>query len=442
MRACASRPVTISGRPGISNRTCRRSRALDARVRAPVHRADALAGRPAARPYRPRATRHDRRRQLVPGVLPLLLSAKPRPPIAVLNVSFLFLDRPDGAPVGMGLPPARNAAELARYAQLKAGIDAVFVAPVRAAWTGTSPISAFRLPPRSPNPSPSSPPDAFLQPSVPNSKTTSARPRTRSASSGCPAGRSHRRPGPGLVDDARSAASAWCWSRRGPSPIPISASSSIRPSRRWPGATTSSSSSRPATARSPRSASRFLPMPASRGFLPFAEILPEIDLLVTNGELRQRLSCAGGRCPDRLGGLERRQGEVGPASAGPAPAIDLATNTPSAAASARCDRDRVGGTAIPARAAAMAEAFARHDTDREILAAIDALVRAPDCRCVIFPPSPADDPRRERSLRSPVLHPPGASRRRRDGAPAAAVPALTAGVSLRSAHRLLPHPED
>ncbi len=66
------------------------------------------------------------------GVLPLLLGSDPRPPIVVLNVSFLFLDRPDDAPVGLGLPPARSADERAHYALLKAGMDAAFVDPVRA----------------------------------------------------------------------------------------------------------------------------------------------------------------------------------------------------------------------------------------------------------------------------------------------------------------------
>ncbi|MFC6745555.1 hypothetical protein ACFQFG_12385 [Methylobacterium persicinum] len=41
------------------------------------------------------------------GVLPLLLSEERRPPIIVLNVSILFLDRPDGAPIGLGLPRPR-----------------------------------------------------------------------------------------------------------------------------------------------------------------------------------------------------------------------------------------------------------------------------------------------------------------------------------------------
>ncbi|TXN47105.1 glycosyltransferase, partial [Methylobacterium sp. WL18] len=66
------------------------------------------------------------------GVLPLLLDRAPRPPIVTANISFLFLERPDHAPIGLGLPPARDPSELARYAALKAGMDAAFANPVRA----------------------------------------------------------------------------------------------------------------------------------------------------------------------------------------------------------------------------------------------------------------------------------------------------------------------
>ena len=66
------------------------------------------------------------------GVLPLLQSRLPRPPIVVLNVSVLFLDRPDGTPVGIGLQPARNEEERVSYAAIGTVIEGGFVRPVRA----------------------------------------------------------------------------------------------------------------------------------------------------------------------------------------------------------------------------------------------------------------------------------------------------------------------
>ncbi|SDO12889.1 UDP:flavonoid glycosyltransferase YjiC, YdhE family [Methylobacterium phyllostachyos] len=104
---------------------------------------------------------------MVLGVLPLLLDTAPRPPIAVVNVSFLFLDRPDHAPIGLGLPPAQDRAERIRYAALKAGMDAAFANPVRAYADGA--LAKLGLPPL-PSSLPHSIvvlPDLFLQPTVP-----------------------------------------------------------------------------------------------------------------------------------------------------------------------------------------------------------------------------------------------------------------------------------
>ena len=102
------------------------------------------------------------------GVLPLLLDTAPRPPIVTVNVSFLFLDRPDHAPVGLGLPPARDRTERVRYAAMKAGMDAAFANPVRAYTDGQ--LAQLGLPPL-PASLPHSIvvlPDLFLQPTVPS----------------------------------------------------------------------------------------------------------------------------------------------------------------------------------------------------------------------------------------------------------------------------------
>jgi UDP:flavonoid glycosyltransferase YjiC (YdhE family) len=101
------------------------------------------------------------------GVLPLLLDTAPRPPIVTVNVSFLFLERPDHAPIGLGLPPARDQEDRVRYAALKAGMDAAFANPVRA-YTDAA-LARLGLPPI-PASLPHSIvvlPDLFLQPTVP-----------------------------------------------------------------------------------------------------------------------------------------------------------------------------------------------------------------------------------------------------------------------------------
>ncbi len=66
------------------------------------------------------------------GTTPLFLDfARPRPPIVACGVTFLPLDRPDGAPAGPGLPPARDDADRERYAALAAEVDALLTRPVR-----------------------------------------------------------------------------------------------------------------------------------------------------------------------------------------------------------------------------------------------------------------------------------------------------------------------
>jgi UDP:flavonoid glycosyltransferase YjiC (YdhE family) len=124
-----------------------------------------------------------------------------------------------------------------------------------------------------------------------------------------------------------------------------------------------------------------VPLPANARvarFLPFAEILPEIDLLVTNGGYGSVCQALAAGVPIVSAGLSEDKAEVGARIGWSGAGIDLATNTPSAAALRAAIGTVLEEPRYRRRAAAMAEAFARHDTDREILAAIDGLVRAPE----------------------------------------------------------------
>lgn len=67
------------------------------------------------------------------GATPLYLDrSRPRPPIVAYGTTFLPLDRPDGAPTGPGLPPARDDAERARYAAIARDVEAAMNDPLRA----------------------------------------------------------------------------------------------------------------------------------------------------------------------------------------------------------------------------------------------------------------------------------------------------------------------
>ena len=83
--------------------------------------------------------------QIFCGSTPLFLDhTRPRPPLVTLGVSFLPLDRPDGAPLWLGLPPAHDATTRDMYEELAAKVDASFE-PVRAYTDGL--LGSLGLPP-------------------------------------------------------------------------------------------------------------------------------------------------------------------------------------------------------------------------------------------------------------------------------------------------------
>ncbi len=101
------------------------------------------------------------------GIAPLLLDhSRPRPPIAACGVTLLALDRPDGAPPGLGLPPARDEADRRHYAAIAAEVDAALTTPVRA--YADAKLAAMGLPklPHSFLQSGVLLADAYLQPTV------------------------------------------------------------------------------------------------------------------------------------------------------------------------------------------------------------------------------------------------------------------------------------
>ena len=66
------------------------------------------------------------------GILPLLLGPPSlRPPSAYLGISTMQSPRVDGAPWGAGLPPATSAAQMEEYAAIAKQIDAEITNPVR-----------------------------------------------------------------------------------------------------------------------------------------------------------------------------------------------------------------------------------------------------------------------------------------------------------------------
>lgn len=310
------------------------------------------------------------------GVLPLLLDTRPRPPIVVLNVSFLYLDRPDGAPVGMGLPPARDEAERQRYAGLKAAMDAAFVDPVRA--YADALLAKLGLPPlrASLTQSIATLPDVFLQPTVPAFEYDyGPLPQNLQFVGLLPNGQS-KIPLPDWWQDLDRS-----------KPVVLVTQGTLANNNfgelieptlqaladRDDLTVVVTTGGRPVEEIQ-------MSIPANSRvstFLPFDEVLPEIDLLVTNGGYGSVSQALAAGVPIVSAGLTEDKAEVAARIGWSGVGINLATNTPTVEALREAVRAALFDPTFRRRAGAMSEAFAKRDASQEILSAIDTLARGP-----------------------------------------------------------------
>jgi len=316
---------------------------------------------------------------MVLGVLPLLLDTAPRPPIAVVNVSFLFLDRPDHAPIGLGLPPAQDPAERVRYAALKAGMDAAFANPVRAYTDGE--LAKLGLPPL-PASLPHSIvvlPDLFLQPTVPGFEYDygALPPGVRFI---------------GLLQPPTP-----------PAPLPAW----------WPELEAANAAGKPVvlvtqgtlanaefgelvepslaaladrndllvvatTGGRPISALRG-PIPANArvsSFLPFRDLLPRVSALVTNGGYGSVSQALAAGVPIVSAGLTEDKAEVNARVGWSGAGLNLATNNPAPEALRDAVARVLTEPGFRQRAGALQAAFASRDAMTGILTAVDDLARS------------------------------------------------------------------
>ncbi|MDP4022500.1 glycosyltransferase [Methylobacterium sp. NEAU 140] len=305
------------------------------------------------------------------GVLPLLLdTATPRPPIVTWNISFLFLDRPDGAPVALGLPPARSAAERDRYAELKARVDAAYVDPVRA--RADARLAAMGLPglPASLTHAVVVLPDLFLQPTVPEFEYDFGALPPGLRFIGLP-------PLPQAPADLPD----WWSELDGGKPVVLVTQGTLANADL--GAliepTLAALADRDDLLVLATTGGR--PVEALRGplprnvrvarFLPFRELLPKVSLLVTNGGYGSVSQALSAGVPIVAAGRTEDKAEVGVRIAWSGVGLDLATDTPDRETIRAAVETVLGEPRFRQRAAAMAEAFARRDAARETLAAID-----------------------------------------------------------------------
>ncbi len=314
------------------------------------------------------------------GTTPLFLDrSRPRPPIVTCGVSILLLDRPDGAPPYMGLPPARDEADRARYAAIAAEADAAFHEPVRA--YADAKLAAMGLPrlPCSFFQSRVLLADAYLQPTVPAFEYDFGPLPPHVHFVGAlpppPMSQSPRPDWWGDLDGGRKLVLVTQGTFAN-----LNFAEVIEP-------TLAALDDRDDLLVLVTTGGRPLenirgPIPANARlatFLDFEALLPRLDLVVTNGGYGTVSLALRAGVPIVSAGLTEDKAEVGSRVAWSGVGVNLASNAPSVEA-VRDGVDRVlGDPSYKDRARALAADFAAIDTPRAIFAILDRLVaeRAP-----------------------------------------------------------------
>ena len=299
------------------------------------------------------------------GALPMLLGRRAeRPRVAACGITFLTWERPDHAPIGIGLPPAQDEADRERYAAIRTAVDGALLEPVQALFDRTlARVGARSLPTRWTDALVSLP-DAFLQPTVPEFEyPRDALPATFRFIGGLPAPTTET-PLPDWWDDVARAdhvvlvtqgtvANADLGALVGPALEALADAPGVlvivttggRPLDAIPGPL-------PANARAAR-------------YLPFAAVLPAVDVLVTNGGYGTVGQALARGIPIVAAGRTEDKAEVSARIAWSGAGLDLATDRPDPAVLRQAVMRVIVESRFRDRAMALAASFGRLDPRRE-----------------------------------------------------------------------------
>ncbi|MGI4801259.1 MAG: glycosyltransferase [Janthinobacterium lividum] len=311
--------------------------------------------------------------QIYCGSTPLFLDrSQPRPPLVNVGVSFLPLDRPDGAPLFVGLPPAYDETTRQRYAQIGMRADAVFNSPVRAyadeklAALGLPPLQGSLMNERVMHC------DAFIMPTVPafeydfytlpdHIHFVGALPAPP-GSVPQPDWWEELDDGRGVVlvtqgtvanDDLGQLIEPTMAALAGRSDLLVVVTTGGRPLEDIKVAIPGNV--------------RLAP------YLPFATLLPKVDLLVTNGGYGTVAMALAAGIPIVVSGTSEDKAEVAARVAWSGTGVNLATNNPAPEALLTGVSEVLGTSGFRDRARAMAGAFAAVDPTRKLYDILDSL---------------------------------------------------------------------
>jgi UDP:flavonoid glycosyltransferase YjiC (YdhE family) len=308
------------------------------------------------------------------GTTPIFLDDhRQRPPIMVCGITFLWLDRPDGAPAGMGLPPAQNAVERERYAKIAAEFDEVFSRPVQS--YADAKLAALGLPGLTASFTASRVllADSYIQPSVPEFEYDFGMPPASLRYVGALPPPPNVSPTPDWWDDLDG-------SRR----IVVVTQGTIANydfgqlleptlealADRDDLLVLATTGGRPV-----ESLHRRIPDNARVArFLPFDTLLPKANLLITNGGYGTVSLALQAGIPIVSAGLTEDKAEVSARVAWAGVGINLASNSPSAATLRKGVEEVLANQSYGERARFLSAKLAQYDARTEVLSAIDQLV--------------------------------------------------------------------
>ncbi len=312
--------------------------------------------------------------QIFCGSTPIFLDrTRPRPPLVTLGVSFLPLDRPDGAPLWLGLPPASDAVTRRRYAELDAQVEASFE-PVRAytdellRGLGVPPLDGSLMQARVMHC------DAYLMPTVPAFEYDfyALPDHVRFI------GALVAPPGTAPVPD-------WWGELDGDRRVVLVTQGTvantdfgqlIEPTltalaERDDLLVVVTTGGRPVEEIA-------VPIPQNARlatFLPFASLLPKVDVLVTNGGYGTVSMALAAGIPLVVSGLSEDKAEVGARIAWSGVGVDLASNSPTPEALRPAVSEVLDAERFRANARSMAAKFGDLDASHGVFSIVDDLLR-------------------------------------------------------------------
>ncbi|MGI3902435.1 MAG: nucleotide disphospho-sugar-binding domain-containing protein [Janthinobacterium lividum] len=310
--------------------------------------------------------------QIFCGSTPLFLDrTRPRPPLVTLGVSFLPLDRPDGAPLWLGLPPARDAATRERYAELAAQVETSFE-PVRAytdellVSLGVPPLDGSLMQARVMHC------DAYLMPTVPAFEYDVYALPDHVRFIGALAAPSSSAPLPDWwaeLDGERRVVLVTQGTVANNDFSQLIEPTLTALAERDDLLVVVTTGGRPVediAVAIPRNA-------RLESFLPFAKLLPKVDVLVTNGGYGTVSMALAAGIPLVVSGLSEDKAEVAARISWAGVGIDLASNAPTSEALQAAVSEVLETERFRAKARSLAAKFSALDAAREVCSVLDSL---------------------------------------------------------------------